>query len=84
MTPAHSYSKLGALQDRVHDVSCHRAVAPDGCLNLLRELSREELVRRAPRAMARLANYLRQDYLCLGYPMPNVSLWGSGNALYET
>ena len=35
--------------------------------------TKAELMRRAPRAVARLVHYLRQDYACLQYPVPNVT-----------
>jgi hypothetical protein len=39
--------------------------------------TKEELMRHAPRALARLVHYLRQDYACLQYPVPNITEAGA-------
>ena len=39
--------------------------------------TKEELMRHAPRALARLVHYLRQDYACLQFPVPNITEAGA-------
>ena len=56
------------------------AEVPAAARQRLHELlapTKEELMRHAPRALARLVHYLRQDYACLQYPVPNITEAGA-------